>query len=71
MTILRTLLAVARATPVERRLVCPECGGAIVLADGTYWCDGVMFNEDHVANCGFSSTSLQPLVPAPTTKEAR
>lgn len=35
---IRTLATLARGKRYD--LVCPECGGPIVLAHGLYWCDG-------------------------------
>jgi ribosomal protein S27AE len=67
---LTTLRHLARNVIRESRLVCPECGGAVVLAEGTYWCDGKLVPlpydcVDHTSSCGFSSTTLQPLRPVP------
>lgn len=60
---------VARGVVSESRLVCPDCGGPIVLA-GRYWCDGPLVNGEHRPSCGFMSPSLEPLARVPMRKGA-
>lgn len=48
------LASVARATP--RELVCPVCGGEIMLRDGVYLCRGLPYDP-----CWFESWTLAAL----------
>ena len=58
---LKGIVRVVRSGPRKRQLVCPVCGGAIVLVDGRYWCDGALVGDVHGPSCGFVSRTLAEL----------
>jgi len=60
---IRALASVALGK--RRELCCPECGGAIVLADWRYWCDGTVARGEHGSSCGFVTATLGTLARRP------
>lgn len=60
---LPTLIHVARNVIRESWLVCPDCGGEIVLRRGVYVCAAPLLR------CAFASTSLRALDSVPKEPE--
>lgn len=60
---LRTLIAASKRKPIERPLVCPNCGGGVVLLAGRLKCKGEVRRGGMGSDiwCGWSGTSLGEL----------